>query len=192
MFSDWKIQLEKVKLTRDLKTTQSFTKELDSLKMTKDIAILQHEHKQHCMVSRRNMHCFSSSKTHARKIKFLQKLFIESIPYEEVHPDQIRCMNHKFRNIHNFENKLTRFQIYPETELACKYNKPIYKTQYSEIHVEYENGFDMNTGHLIVNTMATSHSITDENPYVSVNFQKNTGEKHRSRWKNKITQRNSL
>ena len=85
-------------------------------------------------------------------------------------------MNHKFRNIHNIENKLLRFQIYPETELACKYNKPIYKTQFSEILVEYENGFDMNTGHLIVNPMATSHSLTDGNPYVSVNFQKNIGQ----------------
>ena len=66
-------------------------------------------------------------------IKFHQKYFIESIPYEDVNPDQIRNANHKFRNIHNIEKKLTRFQIYRETELACKYNKPIYKTQYSEI-----------------------------------------------------------
>ena len=104
-------------------------------------------------------------------IKFHQKCFIESTPYEDANPDQIKSMNHKFRNIHNIENKSTRFQIYPETELACKYNKPIYKTQYSEILVEYENGFDMNTRHLIVNPMATSHSLTDKNPYVSVNFQ---------------------
>ena len=109
-------------------------------------------------------------------IKFHQKYFIESIPYEDVNPDQIRSTNHKFRNIHNIENTFTRFQIYPETELACKYNKPIYKTLYSEILVQYENGFDMNTGHLIVNLMATSHSFTDENPYVSVNFQKSTGQ----------------
>ena len=68
-------------------------------------------------------------------IKFHQKYFIESIPYEDVSLDQIRSMNHKFKNIHNLENKLTRFQIYPETELACKYNKPIYKTQYSKIFV---------------------------------------------------------
>ena len=66
-------------------------------------------------------------------IKFHQKCFIESIPYENVNTDQVRSTNHKFRNIHNIENKLTRFQIYPETELACKYNKPLYKTQYSEI-----------------------------------------------------------
>ena len=47
--------------------------------------------------------------------------------------------NQKFRNIHNIENKLTHFQIYPETELACKYNKPLYKTQYSENLVQSEN-----------------------------------------------------
>ena len=108
-------------------------------------------------------------------IKFHQKFFIESIPFEEVNPDQIRSDNTKFRNLHNIENKLTRCQIYPETELACKYKKPIYKTQYSEILVEYEHGFDMKTGHLIVDHMATSRSLTDGNPYVSVKFQKNIG-----------------
>ena len=69
---------------------------------------------------------------------------------------------------------MTRFQVYPETELASKYTKPLYKTQYSEILVENKDGFDMNTGKKI-NLMATSHSITDENSYVPVKFQKNTG-----------------
>ena len=72
-------------------------------------------------------------------IRFHQKSFIESILFEEVNPGQIRNNNNKFRNLHNIENKLTRFQIYPKTELACKYKKPIYKTQDSEILVEYEN-----------------------------------------------------
>ena len=106
---------------------------------------------------------FQVAKIHARKIKFHQKYFIESIPYEDVNPDQIRSTNRKLGNIHNIENKLTRFQIYPETELACKYSKPLYKTQYSEIPVEYENGYDKNTGNLIVHQMAKSHSLTDEN-----------------------------
>ena len=129
---------------------------------------------------------FQVAKIHARMIKFHQKHFIESIPFEEVNPEQIRSNNAKFRNFHNVENKLTRFQIYPVTELACKYKKPIYKTQYSEILVEYEHGFDMNTGHLIVDLMATSHSPTDGNLYVSVKFQKNIG---RKRWKIKNTRR---
>ena len=117
---------------------------------------------------------FQVAKIHARMIKFHQKCFIESIPFEDVNSDQLRHSNYKFRNIHNIENKLTRFQIYPETELACKYTKPLYKTQYSEILDEYEDGFDMNTGNLIIHPMATSHSATDENSYVPVNFQKNT------------------
>ena len=108
-------------------------------------------------------------------IKFHQKNFIELILFEEVNPDQIRNNNNKFKNLHNIENKLTRFQIYPETALACKYKKPIYKTQYSEILLEYQHGFDINTGHLIVDPMAKSHSLTDENPYVSLKFQKNIG-----------------
>ena len=62
-------------------------------------------------------------------IKFQQKNFIEPILYEEENPDQIRKNNFKFRNINNIENKLTRFQIYPETELACKYTRPLFNTQ---------------------------------------------------------------
>ena len=108
-------------------------------------------------------------------IKLLKKSFIESIPFDVVNPEQIRSTNHKFRNIHNLENKFTRFQIYPETEHACKYNKPLYKTKYSEIFVEYEHGFGMNTGKLIINQMASFQSYTDENSYVSVKFKKNAG-----------------
>ena len=70
---------------------------------------------------------------------------------------------------------MSRFQTYPETELECKYNKPIYKTQFSEILVEYENGFDMKKGNLIVHPMATTRSFTDENSNVSVKIQKNAG-----------------
>ena len=88
---------------------------------------------------RSNSHPSQSPKPNAH-----HPTFIESIPYEDVNSDQIRITNHKFRNIHDIENNLTRFQVYPETELACKYKMPIYKTQYSEILVEYENGFDMN------------------------------------------------
>ena len=70
---------------------------------------------------------------------------------------------------------MTRFQIYPEKELACKCTKPLYKTQYSEILVEYEDGFDMNTGKLVKHELATSRSTTDENSYAPKQFQKNTG-----------------
>ena len=97
------------------------------------------------------------------------------VPFEDVNPDQIRQSNCNFRNIHSIENKLTRFQIYPETELARKYNKPVYKTQYLEIFVEYEDCFDMKTGKLIIHQIATSDSTPDDNSYVPIKFQKNTG-----------------
>ena len=90
------------------------------------------------MVSRRNLYNFSSSKNTRQNDKISAKIFfIESIPFEDVNPDQIRQNNHKFRNIHNIENKLTRFHLHPETGFARKYKKPLYKTQCSQILVEY-------------------------------------------------------
>ena len=90
---------------------------------------------------------FQVAKIHARMIKFHEKYFIESFPYEQVNSS--RKQSTDFRSIHNLENKLTRFQIYQETKIACKYRNLLYKTQYSEILVEYEKGFDMTTGKII-------------------------------------------
>ena len=73
--------------------------------------------------------------------KFHLKHFIESIPFEDVNPEQIRQSNYKFRNIHNKQNKLTRFEIYPETELACKYTKPVYKTKYNRNSCQIQRWF---------------------------------------------------
>ena len=92
-----------------------------------------------------------------------------------MNPDQNRQSNYKIRNIHNLENKLTRFQTYPETELACKYNKPLYKTQYSEIPVKCERSFDMNTGKLIIYPHATYYSTSDKKSYIPVHLLQNTG-----------------
>ena len=70
-------------------------------------------------------------------IKFHENCFNESIPFDNFNPSQIRSRNFKFRNIHDIQNKITRFQIYHETEFACKYQNSLHKTQYSEILVEY-------------------------------------------------------
>ena len=177
MFFDCKIKLEKVTLTRDLKD--------DTIIYQGSRLPCKNEH-GYCNPTTRTQAAIvwfpedtcttiQVAKMHARMIKFHQKFFIESIPFEDVNLDQLRHSNLKFGNINNIESKLTRFQIYPETELACKYTKPLYKTQYSEILVEYEDGFDMNTGKLIIHQMATSHSIIDKNAYVPVKFQKKTG-----------------
>ena len=103
-------------------------------------------------------------------IKFQEKYFIESIPYEQVNPSH--KLSNGFRNLHDIENKLTRFQIYHETEFACKYANPLYKTQYSEILVKYEQGFDMTTGKIKVNPHATAIYKNYGKPYTPVNFRK--------------------
>ena len=50
-------------------------------------------------------------------IKFHQNFFKESIPHEGVSPDHIRQSNFKFINIHDIQNKLTRFQIFQKRNL---------------------------------------------------------------------------
>ena len=62
MFFDWKIQLEKIQLKRDLSdNTMIYQKELDYLvKTIKAIVTLQHEHKQQL---------FGSPRTHVQHFK---------------------------------------------------------------------------------------------------------------------------
>ena len=107
-------------------------------------------------------------------IKFHQKYFIESIPYEQLNPS--RKLSNDFRNIHDIENKLTGFQIYQETEIACKSKNPLYKTQYSETLFEYKKGFDITTGKIKFDPYATSHLKNEGTSYVPVNFYKSAGQ----------------
>ena len=87
------------------------------------------------------MYHVSSSKNTRKKDKISSELFFESIPYDKINPEKIRKNNYQFNNIQKIENKLTRFHFYPETELACKYNAPLYKTQYAEFLVQYKKRF---------------------------------------------------
>ena len=66
---------------------------------------------------------FQVAKRHSRMIKFYGKFFIKSTPYEQVNPSHKQ--SNDFKNSHKIENKLTRFQIYQETEFACKYTNPL-------------------------------------------------------------------
>ena len=69
--------------------------------------------------------------------------------------------------------QLPRFQIYPETELACKYNTSFYKTQYSKTLAKYGKDFDMNTGKLIFKPNPTHHiSNSNERSYIPITFLK--------------------
>ena len=92
MFFDWKIQLEKVQITRDLKA--------DTIRY-QGIALPCKNYQGYCdpitrtqativWFPEKTCTLFQVAKMHARMIKFNQKYFIESIPYEDLTPDQIR------------------------------------------------------------------------------------------------------
>ena len=176
MFFDWKIQVEKIQLTRDL---------TDNTMIYQGIRLPCKNDQGYCDPTTRTQATivwfpedtcttFQVAKIHARMIKFHEKHLIESIPYEQVNPS---CkQSNDFRNIHDIENKLTRFQVYQETEFACKYRNPLYKTHYSEILVEYEKGFDMTTGKTKFDPYAPSHPVNERTSYVPVNFQKSKGQ----------------
>ena len=106
-------------------------------------------------------------------IKFHEKNYNESNPFEKKSPSHKRSTN--FRNIQNIENKLTRFQNYHETEFACKNKNPLYKTQFSKILVEYDDGFDITTGKLKHDPYATHQPINEGTSYVPVNLIKSAG-----------------
>ena len=139
--------------------TLLFIKEYNYLvKTTKDIAIQPQEHKQQLFGSpKTRVPHFKLQKVNARMIKFHRKYFIESTPYDEKTLKKIIKNNQCFKNVNKTKLKITRFQIYPETELVCKYNTSFYKTQYSKILVEYGKGFDMKTGKLIFKPNPTYH-----------------------------------
>ena len=53
---------------------------------------------------------------------------------------------------------------------------PLHRTQYSEILVEYEKGFDMTTGKVKIDPYATGHPLNEGTSYIPVNFEKSNGQ----------------
>ena len=136
--------------------------------MNKFNAIQQQEHKQLL---------FGSQKTHLphfKNDKISSKHFIESILYNKVNPANTRQNNSRYNNIDGIEKELTGFQFYTETELACKHKTPLYKTQNTEVLVEYEKGFAMKTGKLLGSPYPTYHNKNDKKSFIPVTFLKNT------------------
>ena len=126
MFFDWKIQLEKVQLTQDLSDNTIIYQEI-RLPCKNDQGYCDHTTRTQATIvwfPEDTSTTFQVAKIHARMIKFHEKYFLESIPYEQVNP--FRKQSNVLRNIHDKENKLTRFQINQETEIACKYRNPLY------------------------------------------------------------------
>ena len=126
MFFDWKIQLKKVQLTRDLSDNTMIYQEIRLLCKNDQVYCDPTTRTQATIVWFPEHTCttFQVAKIHNRMIKFHEKYFIESIPYYQVNRSHKRSYN--FKNSQDIENKLTRFQIYQETELACKFANPLH------------------------------------------------------------------
>ena len=81
----------------------------------------------------------------------------------------------QFKNIHSIEKKLTRFQIYPEIELACKNSKTLFRNHYSEIFIQYEKDLDLKTGKLIIDIADTNQNRDDDKSYIPLIIYKANG-----------------
>ena len=95
MFFDWKIQLEKVQLTRDLKDDtiiyqgirlpcKNYQGYCDPFTRTQTKIVWFPE--DSCTTFHLKISPKNTTKIHIRIIKFHQKYFIESIPFEDVKP----------------------------------------------------------------------------------------------------------
>ena len=115
-----------------------------------------------CVYVNSNDHKFAISPT--RSTKYLK----QDIYYQAI--DQIKQNRKRYNNIDGIENKITRFQIYPETELARNYITPFYKTQVSEVFVKNEKGFDSKTGKLLNNPYPTYHNKNCKKSYIPFFF----------------------
>ena len=67
---------------------------------------------------------------------------------------EINKNNHT--NINKSDSQIvTRFEIYTKTEYQCGSTKPLQSTNYEDIYIIYENGYDMNTGRPNKKTLIT-------------------------------------
>ena len=95
-------------------------------------------------------------------IKFHREYFTENKPFDQAHQHRTKQPKSQYKKKEGMESKLTRFQIYPGTESACKYWNTLCKTQCSDMLVEYRNQFYMETGKLIIPENATNRNRDDE------------------------------
>ena len=94
MFFDWKTQLEKVQLTRDL-SDNTMVYQGNRLPCKNDQGYCDPTTRTQATIvwfPEDTCTTFQVAKIHARMIKFHEKYFIESIPYEQVNPPENKVM----------------------------------------------------------------------------------------------------
>ena len=94
MFFDWKTQLEKVQLTRDL-SDNTMVYQGNRLPCKNDQGYCDPTTRTQATIvwfPEDTCTTFQVAKIHARMIKFHEKYFLESIPYEQVNPPENKVM----------------------------------------------------------------------------------------------------
>ena len=91
-------------------------------------------------------HCqlFELIRFDAFMVKYEERYWIET--NAEWTSVQTQDSSQKIKMIDTKSTIATRFEVYPLVERECGSLRPIHKTEYDDIYILYEYGFDMNTG----------------------------------------------
>ena len=128
MFFDWKIQLEQEQLTQHLK---------GDIKLNQGNRFFLKNDQGYCDPTTRTQETivwlpedtcttFQIAEIHARMIMLYKNYSIDSITFNIINSERTRSKPNQYKNTHGIENKLQHFQIYPETEIACKKPKTLF------------------------------------------------------------------
>ena len=149
---DWTLEIKEVSLILSLNTNEI---SLMGIKLPCDFqkgeclptpftkATIVWEPQQHCQL-------FELIRIYAFMVKYQERYWIETDA--EWTSVQQHDSSQKFEMNNTISKIATRFEIYPFVERECGSLHPIHKTEYDDIYILYEYGFDMNTGKKITRT----------------------------------------
>ena len=90
-------------------------------------------------------------------VKYQDRYWIETNTDWTLVQEFNKQKNNKTQN-KNKTQIATRFEVYSKLEFYCGSNKPLYPTEYEDIFIIYEHGFDMNTGKPYDTNIKTFHN----------------------------------
>ena len=146
-FLDWTLSLSEVSLTLNLETNEI---SLDGTKLPCNVE------KGYChptaltkstIVWEPELHCqiFEMLRFDAYMVKYKDRYWIET----NTDWTLVQKFNEQNKNKTTPNNNTqiaTRFEVYSKPEIYRGSTKPLYPTEYDDIFIIYEHGFDMNTG----------------------------------------------
>ena len=146
-FLDWTLSLSEVSLTLNLETNEI---SLDGTKLPCNVekgyfhttaltkSTIFWESELHCQI-------FEMLRFDAYMVKYKDRYWIETNT-DWTLVQKFNEQNKSKTTSHNNTQIATRFEVYSKPEFYCGSTKPLYPTEYKDIFIIYEHGFDMNTG----------------------------------------------